>query len=118
GPGQAVDPATFTKLYHTQSPATALAFPGQVLGGMDDRFDFQLITGELQDNEGMSQLAGSYRTFGNDGTHTTNGAITTGTGAAANVLTALAQSSDHLPVVADYQLPAKLGVQVASIPAS
>ena len=118
GPGQAVDPATFTKLYHTQSPATTLAFPGQVLGGMDDRFDFQLITGEFQDNEGLSQLAGSYRTFGNNGTHTTNGAITTGTGAAANVLTALAQSSDHLPVVADYQLPAKLGVQVASIPAS
>ena len=118
GAGQAVDPASFTKLYHTQSPATTLAFPGQVLGGMDDRFDFQLITGEFQDDEGMSQLAGSYRTFGNNGTHTTNGAITTGTGAAANVLTALAQSSDHLPVVADYQLPAKLGVQVASIPTS
>lgn len=118
GPGQAVDPASFTKLYHTQSPATTLAFPGQVLGGMDDRFDFQLITSEFEDNEGLSQLSGSYRTFGNNGTHTTNGAITTGTGAAPNVLTALAQSSDHLPVVADYQLPAKLGVQVASIPTS
>ena len=112
GPGQAVDPATFTMLYHTQSPATALAFPGQILGGMDDRFDFQLITGEFQDNEGLSQLAGSYRTFGNNGTHATNGAITTGTGAAPNVLTALAQSSDHLPVVADYQLPAKLGALI------
>lgn len=118
GPGQAHDPASFTKLYATQSPATELAFPGQVLGGMDDRFDFQLITGELQDGDGMSQLAGSYRTFGNNGTHATNGAITTGTGAAADVLAALAQSSDHLPVVADYQLPAKLGVQVASIPNS
>lgn len=118
GPGQAIDPASFTKLYHTQSPAIESAFTGQVLGGMDDRFDFQLITGEFQDNEGLSQLAGSYRTFGNDGTHTTNGALTTGTGAAPNVLTALAQSSDHLPVVADYQLPAKLGVQIATIPAS
>lgn len=118
GPGQAIDPASFTKLYHTQSPAIESAFTGQVLGGMDDRFDFQLITGEFQDNEGLSQLAGSYRAFGNDGTHTTNGALTTGTGAAPNVLTALAQSSDHLPVVADYQLPAKLGVQVAAIPTS
>jgi hypothetical protein len=106
------------KAIHTQSPATIEAFTGQVLGGMDDRFDFQLITGELQDGEGMSQLASSYRTFGNNGTHMTNGAITTGTGAAPDVLTALAQSSDHLPVVADYQLPAKLGVQVASIPSS
>lgn len=117
GPGQAVDPASFTKLYDTQSPATVSAFTGQVLGGMDDRFDFQLITGELQDGEGMSQLAGSYHTFGNNGTHATNEAITTGTGAAADVLTAL-REVDHLPVVADYQLPAKLGVQVASVPSS
>ncbi len=130
GPGQAFDPlempgswsapsqAETFKGIHTQSPATIEAFSGQVVGGMNDRFDFQLITGELQDDEGMSQLAGSYRTFGNNGTHTTDGAITTGTGAAPDVLLALAQSSDHLPVVADYQLPAKLGVQVASVPSS
>ena len=128
GAGQAFDPvnrpgnwstpsqAEGLKDVHTQSPATVEAFTGQVLAGMDDRFDFQLITGELQDGEGMSYLTSSYHTFGNNGTHAVNGAITTGTGAAANVLTALAQSSDHLPVVADYQLPAKMQVQVASIP--
>jgi hypothetical protein len=104
---------------HTQSPATGpAAFTGQVLGGLDDRFDFQLVSGEFQDGEGPSFLTGSYHAFGNNGTHVYSEAITTGTGAAPAVLTALAQSSDHLPVVADYQLPAKLGVQVASIPTS
>jgi hypothetical protein len=130
GAGQAKDPLnrpgswssdsmaigpTFSDV-HTQSPATVLAFPDQVLGGMDDRFDFQLITGELDDGEGMSIVPSSYRPFGNNNTHTWKQAISTGTGAAPNILTALTQVSDHLPVVADYQLPAKMQVNVASIP--
>lgn len=133
GPGQAFDPlnplnvpsswsapsqADAFKAFHTQSPATASAFPGQVLGGMNDRFDFQLMTTEFGDGEGLDYIADSYRAFGNNGTHAVNGAITTGTGGAPEVLTALAQSSDHLPIVVDYQLPAKLGVQVAAIPSS
>ncbi len=94
------------KSIHTQDPS----------GQMDDRFDFQLVSGELRDGEGMSIINGTYRAFGNNGTHTFNGNITTGTGASAAVLTALRNASDHLPVVADYQLPAKMGVDVASIP--
>ena len=94
------------KAIHTQDPAAP----------MDDRFDFQLVSGEMLDGEGMSTIAGSYRTFGNNGTHTMNSTITTGSGASSTVLSALRDSSDHLPVVADYQIPAKLGVQVAAIP--
>ncbi len=129
GPGQAVDPLNLSswsgssnRVYHTQSPAVApppgepLPFPGQVTGGMNSRFDFQLITTELNDGEGMSLIPNSYHAFGNNGTHTYNGAITTGTGAAANVLSALATVSDHIPVVADYQLPAKMNVQFGSFP--
>jgi hypothetical protein len=130
GPGRAKDPInrpgnwstssmslgpTFRDV-HTQSPATVEAFNGQVLQGMDDRFDFQLITDELDDGEGMSIVPGSYRPFGNNGTHTWRQAISTGTGAAGNILTALTQVSDHLPVVADYQLPAKMQVAVGTIP--
>lgn len=91
---------------HTQNPA----------GPMDDRFDFQLVSGEMLDNEGMSIIPGSYRAFGNNGTHLLEGAITTGTGASPTVLNALRQNSDHLPVVADYQLPAKMGVEFAGVP--
>lgn len=91
---------------HTQNPA----------GPMDDRFDFQLVSGEMLDGEGMSIIPGSYRAFGNNGTHSLNGAITTGSGASATVLNALRQNSDHLPVVADYQLPAKMGVEFVATP--
>jgi hypothetical protein len=113
---------------HTQSPATTLRFPGQILFGMDDRFDFQLVTDEFRDNEGMSYISGTYRAFGNNGT-TFNSDIDSGTNTypfdgvpfadssvRAALLTAIASSSDHIPVIADYRIPAKMGVQVASIP--
>jgi hypothetical protein len=126
GAGQAIDPinrpgswnsnASFADI-HTQSPANVAQYDGQTLGGLDDRFDIQLVTGELLDNEGMSYIPGTYHAFGNNGTHgCCNNPITQGTGAAPNVLQALMASSDHLPVAAHYQLPAKLGVQVAEIP--
>ncbi len=118
GPGQAFDPidtpgnwnnnAAFRSV-HTQSPAASMQYAGQITGGVDDRFDFQLVTGELLDGEGVDYLAGSYRTFGNNGTHQLNGSITSGSGAIPSVLSALEGASDHLPVVADYQVPASVG---------
>jgi hypothetical protein len=133
GSGQAFDPinrigawhdgASFRDV-HTQNPAGS----GFVGGGMDDRFDFQLLSGEMLDNEGMSLIPGTYRAFGNTNTHSVNGAITSGSAAALQarllgytqpqaqaVLNGLAAESDHLPVVADYQLPAKMSVNVGSI---
>jgi hypothetical protein len=83
---------------------------------MDDRFDFQLVTGEVLDGEGFDYLAGSYHAFGNNGTHNLNGSITTGTGASAIILNALKANSDHLPVVADYQLPAKMLASLGTVP--
>jgi hypothetical protein len=126
GPGQAFDPvnspgswnnnANFASL-HTQSPAVTSQFSGQTTGGVDDRFDFQLVTGELLDSEGMSYIPGSYRAFGNNGTHgCCNNSIADGTGASPAVLDALQKASDHLPVVADYQLPAAMGVDFAPVP--
>ncbi|MBN2216144.1 MAG: hypothetical protein JW719_02080 [Pirellulales bacterium] len=131
GYGQAVDPLgqpgswhdnTSFKSIHTQNPAGS----GFVGGGMDDRFDFQMTSTDLVDGEGTSYLGPgvgdcpatvhSYRTLGNNGTHALNGAITTGTGAPSDVLVALATASDHLPVVADYQLPAKMSVQMGTTP--
>ncbi|BBO30989.1 dockerin type I domain-containing protein [Lacipirellula parvula] len=126
GPGQAFDPinspgswtsnSNFTSI-HTQSPSNSTQFSGQTIGGVDDRFDFQLMTGEMLDNEGLSYIPGTYRAFGNNGTHgCCNNSIADGTGAAPAVLDALTKASDHLPVVADYQLPAIMGVQVAAMP--
>lgn len=104
---------------HTQSPAVngdPIDLEGGADGGMDDRFDFQLVTGEFLDNEGLSYIPGTYRAFGNNGTHAINDRITSGTGASPAVLTALRDNSDHLPVVADYQLPAKMNALLASVP--
>jgi hypothetical protein len=132
GPGQAFDPAfrpgswsntSSFKDVHTQSPATSSAFSGQTLLGMDDRFDFQLATTELNDAEGLSIIPGSYHAFGNNGNHFMNGPINvTPVGATLAapqpVLDALTRVSDHIPVVLDMQLPARMGVDVAAIPAS
>ena len=90
-PGEWRENAVFSAL-HTQNPGAA----------MDDRFDMMPSTGELFDGTGLEYVPDSYRVFGNDGSHTFNGAITSGTGAPSNILTALANASDHLPIVADY----------------
>jgi hypothetical protein len=127
GNGKAYDPANAAgdwhdnaafKLVHTQSPVTTARYGGQVTGGLDDRFDFQLVSAAFMDNQGLSYIAGSDRTFGNNGTHTMNGEIGSGTGASTTVLNALMAVSDHLPVVADYQIPAKMQVTVDPVPAS
>ena len=138
GNGQAFDPisrvgswsgSTTYKDVHTQSPATTGVFNGQVTGGMDDRFDFQLITDEVRDGGGFDYIAGSYWAFGNTATHAINQAISTGSAAtlaaripgytttqAQTVLTSLTQVTDHLPVLADYQLPAKMTATLAPLP--
>ena len=119
GVGQAFDPiatpgswdgsATF-KNVHTQSPWDASLNPGfnGATGGMDSRFDQQIVTANLNDAEGVAYITNSYFVMGNNGSHQLDQPLTTGTGAAPAVLAALASILDHLPVSADYQLPAKM----------
>ena len=124
GNGQAFDPVASpgwgennaSRAVHTQSPWNPAYGGGFTSGGMDDRFDFQLISGEMTDGRGLSYIAGTYQAWGNDGTHVLNSSIDTGTGASPVVLQAMASILDHLPIVADYRLPAKLGVTVSAAP--
>lgn len=101
GSGQVFDPinapgtwhnSNSFKGIHTQNPA----------GPMDDRFDFQLLNDDAMATGGLAFIPGSYRAFGNNGSHNLDQAITTGNGASSVVLSALADASDHLPVVVDY----------------
>lgn len=69
---------------------------------MDDRFDFQLVTGEFFGGEGPEYVSGSYHVFGNNGSHKLDGWISSGDGASQEVLAVLENASDHLPIVADY----------------
>ena len=112
GPGQAFDPidasgawnnSSLFSALHTQSPNDGTV-GGLTCGGVDDRFDFQLVSSELLDGFGLDYVEGSYRVFGNNGTHGLNNAINSPTNTAqpTNVLDALATVSDHLPVVAEF----------------
>ncbi len=144
GNGQAVDPlnrvgnwhenAAYADI-HTQSPC-ATNCP-LVSGGMDDRFDFQWVTGELMDGEGLSYIGPtttnptaathSYHAFGNNGS-TFNKDINSSSNTVAfpgvtsytksQILNALWGASDHLPVVADYQVPAVMQAIAAALPSS
>ncbi len=111
GPGNAIK--------HTQSPRTITA-NGLASGGMDDRFDFQLSTAPLQDGSGLSLIPGTYRSFGNDGfkydvaINQGNNFYIPGDVAFSNFIAdALHDASDHIPVVADYQLPARMTATIS-----
>jgi endonuclease/exonuclease/phosphatase family metal-dependent hydrolase len=138
GDGQAIDPInrignwnnspSFADV-HTQAPCATGCPANFTVGGLDDRFDFQLLTAELLDNEGLSYIPGSYYAFGNNGSlpccnSNINNAANTVTFPGvtsftkSQILNALFTASDHLPVVADYQLPAVLNAIASAVPAT
>lgn len=107
---------------HTQSPRTVTDV--LVGGGMDDRFDLHLPSPAMTDGAGISIIAGSLRPFGNDGNHY-NGDINAGNNtyyptniARSNTLAdALFGASDHIPVLVDYTVPARLFASLTGVPA-
>jgi len=122
GIGQVVDPlgnsdwsGGSNSLKHTQSPLSAQN-GGLIGGGLDDRFDFQFVSSSLFDGGGFDLINGTYRTLGNDGKHY-NQAINAGNNyyfpgdtPRGNALAdELIVASDHMPLIADYQVPALLG---------
>ncbi|MSR28635.1 MAG: hypothetical protein EXS03_03545 [Phycisphaerales bacterium] len=106
---------------HTQSPR--LASTGLIGGGMDDRFDIHLATAALTDGEGIAQIPGAYRAFGNDGDHfdtdinAGNNSFYPSDIARSNALAdALREASDHIPVIVDYQVPAVASAVMGVVP--
>ncbi|MFZ9880682.1 MAG: hypothetical protein ACO3QC_04695 [Phycisphaerales bacterium] len=106
-------------LKHTQSPRDVTGT--LVGGGVDDRFDFQLSTLEFHDGDGLSLIANSYRTMGNDGAHynlainSGNNSYYSGNITRSNMLADLLfDATDHLPVIADYQVPPVLAATMQS----
>ncbi len=83
---------------HTQSTRREQLSDGSS-GGLDDRFDFILVSEALLDEV----VVESYQSFGNDGKHF-NQSINYGTNSAvsADVADALYYASDHLPVYCDF----------------
>ena len=91
--------------YHTQSTHTITDCA--VGGGLDDRFDFILTTlPVLLGTELMKYITGSYTTVGQDGQHFIM-ALTDeppNTSAPWDVIQALYDASDHLPVYLDLKI--------------
>lgn len=84
---------------HTQSTHTSGGCASS--GGMDDRFDFILATEEVMEgSEGIKYVPGSYKAIGQDGEHFNKSLLDLpeNTSVPADVLQALYNMSDHLPV--------------------
>lgn len=87
----------------TQSTRTRVVGSGST-GGLDDRFDFLLMSDEFNQEGGWQYVQDSYYPFGNDGNEDRlNMAInwSRNTAVSADMADALHDASDHLPVVAE-----------------
>jgi subtilisin-like proprotein convertase family protein len=117
GNGQAFDPinrpgnwsnnSNFRDIF-TQAPS-ANPPAGFAAGGLDDRYDFQLVSGAVMTGSGLAYKTGSYRTFGVDGSVAVGGSVNASSSTAlpglanrTQVLDLLTAVADHLPVVVDY----------------
>lgn len=98
GDGQGIDPlngAYGSSLVDTYSSS-----------GPYSRIDFQFVSNRLDDGQGLDLVPGSYHTFGLSpyGSSYTIDPVE---------LSYASQASDHLPVMADYQLPAVMSASVS-----
>ncbi len=109
GAGKAYDPANPGNTWGNNSTYRALMTESATTCNI--RFDFQMVTDAVLNQNGLRYVANSYATFGNNGTSSfgasVNSAFNTALSDLPNstqVLGLLTTVSDHLPVVADYAL--------------
>ena len=112
--GQVVDPtnrlgvwhdnASYANL-HTQS-TRKVQFGGGASGGMDDRFDFILISSALKTSTKLAYKTASYKAFGNDGRHFDLAVnVLPNTAVSTAIADSLYKASDHLPVTLELTPP-------------
>jgi len=92
--------------YHTQSTHSDSDSDCHSYGGMDDRFDFILMSSSIKDGTASIEYkTDSYWAVGQDGMRY-NSSINSPTNSTlpANVISALYNMSDHLPVVAEFYM--------------
>jgi len=108
------------RFMHTQSPRASNPpwSDGGVTGGMDDRFDFILISTQLNTGSGLSYVSGTYRAVGQDGNRCCNGQVNSPlpNGDVSNdVANALWAAADHLPVLLQLRSPPNVIVSTNSL---
>ena len=92
---------------HTQSTRTSQIFGDGAGGGMDDRFDFILLSESIiQGTKGLTYQFGTYEALGNDGTcFNQNLTNCNSPNVPANIRQSLRFMSDHLPVILKLTTP-------------
>lgn len=114
-PGAWNNNSTFADV-HTQSTRT-VSFNGGATGGLDDRFDQLLVSANVISGANrVRYVPNTYKVFGNDALHYNSFLIgpPVNTSAPDSVIRALYYMSDHLPVIADFEvsIPAPLAKEV------
>jgi len=91
---------------HTQSTRASAIFGDGAGGGMDDRFDFILLSRNMMAPvHGITYMPDSYTALGNDGScYDQSITACAGGDVPYGVMRAMYHMSDHLPVVLDLQL--------------
>ncbi len=82
-------------------------------GGMDDRFDFVLISNYIKNgSKHIKYINGSYWAVGQDGNHFNKGLLDAPSNVSvpSNVLNALGKNSDHLPVTLKLSVAQPVGI--------
>lgn len=100
------------RYYHSQSTHSSSNGCAST-GGMDDRFDFILISNDIKDGaKNVQYINGSYTTLGQDGKHFNSSLISSpdNTSVPADILAALYGNSDHLPIIMKLEINKTLGV--------
>lgn len=95
---------------HTQSTRQSSIFDDGAGGGMDDRFDFILLSENMFSANGpITYVTGSYHAPGNDGSCYDQSITSCGGGDVPyEMIRAMYHMSDHLPVVLDLQFNSAL----------
>ncbi|MFK7946157.1 MAG: lamin tail domain-containing protein [Saprospiraceae bacterium] len=108
-PGNWSNNASFASI-HTQSPRT-MSFGSGASGGLDDRFDFMLISEHIDNAlDSVSYIPNTYHALGNDGNHFNQNIIdNTNNSVPDSVLYAIYYMSDHLPVSMQLKIDVDLG---------
>ena len=91
---------------HTQSTRTSSSgFGGGAGGGLDDRFDFIMVSQNIMTNPNLQYKTNSYNAYGNNGNCYNNNIndINCGGPYNQNIRDALYNMSDHLPVVMELE---------------
>lgn len=98
--------------YHTQSTHSYESAGCFASGGLDDRFDFILVSPYIYyGSKEVQVLPNTYYALGQDGNRF-NGSITSpaNNSIPTNVANALYNQSDHLPVIVDLEFNARVGI--------